>query len=106
MEKRSKAETLIGFCLKARKCKTGMNAVKTLRRANLIIVCNTASENTVKEARGLSEKWRAELYVTAVKPLAEYVHKDNVKVMAVTDKIFADGLAQGVTDGDFKRYGN
>ena len=62
MEK-SKAFTFIGFAIRARKVKMGVNAVKTLKKAVLLILCHTASENTLKEAVSLSNKLNAKLLI-------------------------------------------
>lgn len=91
MEK-SKGETYIGFCVRARKCKIGMNAVKTLKKAELLVVSNTASENTVSEGKKTARKLGCKMVITKEKPLEEMLHKENAKVMAITDKELAKAV--------------
>ncbi|MBQ0099238.1 MAG: hypothetical protein KBS91_01660 [Firmicutes bacterium] len=86
---RSKAETFIGFCMRAGKYKIGTNACYTLRRANLIIICSSASENAVKEGLSLSKRFNCPIIKTTENLLSYYTHKDNGKIMAITDKQFA-----------------
>lgn len=81
----TKAQTFIGFAIKSGKYKCGMNSCETLKRANLIIVSSDASDGTKKQAESLAKKLGARFLQTKIKPLSDYVHKDNVKIMAVTD---------------------
>lgn len=90
MEK-SKAETFIGFSIRAGKYKIGFNACATLKKANLIIVCNSASENSKKEAESLSKRFKCPL-LESVKPLSSLTHKENAKVMAITDTALATAI--------------
>ena len=87
---RSKAETFIGFCMKAGKFKIGTNACYTLRRASLIIVCSSASENGVKEALKLAKRFNCPIIKTTENLLSFYTHKEDGKIMAITDKQFAN----------------
>ena len=94
MTKPSKAETFIGFAVRARKLRTGANTLSALKKANLIIVCRTASDNAKENAVKYAAKYRCPLLVTADKDLSEIIRKDNVKVAAITD--FA--LAKAIND--------
>lgn len=94
MESKSKLATFIGFAVRTGRYKIGVNAVATLKKANLMIVCDSASENTKKESEKLSKKLRVPLYQTVECTLEELVHRENAKVMAITDK----DLAKAVTD--------
>lgn len=82
---KSKGETYIGFAIRARKCKIGVNACATLKKAKLIVVCKTAGENTFKEAQKLAVKFCCPTLITKEKTLGEITHKENAKVMAITD---------------------
>ena len=91
MENKTKAQTYIGFSIRNGKSKIGTGAVETLKRANLMIVCCTASENTVKQAKKLARKLNAKLIAT-LRPLEEYTFKPNGKVMAICDKDLANAI--------------
>ena len=90
----TKLNTFIGFAIKARKAKLGVNAVKTLKKADVLIICSTASENTLKEAISLSKKLNAKLYVLTDIKLEDIVYKENCKLIAVLDK----GLAKAIME--------
>lgn len=100
MENKTKAETYIGFAIRAGKFRTGMNSVQTLKRANLIIICRTASENTLKEGLKTAKKLNAPVLITKTKTLEELTHRENVKIMAVTDIKLAEAIIRE-SENDF-----
>ena len=100
MEAVSKAETFIGFAMRTGRYKIGVNAVYTMKRAHLLIVCKSASENTLKEAQKLSKRFNCPLFITVIKPLEEYVHRENAKLMAIADKDLAKAII-GVKQTEF-----
>ena len=100
MENKSKAETFIGFVMRTGKFRIGTNAAATLKKAYLVIVCKSASENCKKEAEKLARKFRCELIETTNKTLGEMTHKENAKIMAVAD----EGLAKAIKDNSEKDF--
>lgn len=81
----NKLHTFVGFSIRTGKYKTGLNACYTLKRADLVLLCPTASLNTKKEAFKLAKKLNAEIFITKLN-LEDLTHKDNVKIMAIFDK--------------------
>ena len=54
MPKKSKAESYIGFCIKAGKLTCGFNAVELLKKdVFLLLLCDTVSDNGKKSAEKL-----------------------------------------------------
>ena len=100
MENKSKAETFIGFAIRAKKFRIGANAAATLKSANLIIVCSSASENTKKEAEKLAGKFHCPMLITKVKLLSELTYRENAKVMAITDKALSKAILDN-SENDF-----
>jgi ribosomal protein L7Ae-like RNA K-turn-binding protein len=92
LEIKTKAETFIGFAMRAGKFKIGTNAVATLKKAYLVIVCNSASENTKKEAEKLARKFGCPLIESKNKSLEQITHRENAKVMAISDKQLSDAV--------------
>lgn len=86
MENKSKAETFIGFAIRTGKFRIGTNAVQTLKRAYLMIVCSTASQNTKEQAEKIAKKFHCQLIETASATLEQLTHRENAKVMAIADK--------------------
>ena len=94
MENKTKPKTYIGFSIKSGKSKIGTNAVATLKTAELMIVCKTASENTVKESKKLARRLDCKLLMTKETSLEDYTFKPNAKVMAICDKSLAKAILE------------
>ncbi len=83
MEKRSKGQTFLGFAMRTGKFRIGQNAVMTLKRINLLIVCKSISENSLKKAKKTAKDYKCKLLMTNLNTLDELTHKENAKVMAI-----------------------
>ena len=70
----------------------GVNAVATLKNAEILMLCHTASENTKKDAVKLSKKLNAKLLVLNEVLLESVVYKDKCKLVAVTDNALAKAI--------------
>lgn len=104
MESKTKTETFIGFAVRARAVRVGVNACATLKNAKLIIACHTASENTVKDALKLAKRFNCKIIKTVEKPLSDYVHRENAKVIAVTDLKLAQAILGAITNDFIELY--
>ena len=100
MEAKSKVETFIGFTLRSGKCRLGVNAIKTLKKVELLLLCSTASENTVKDAVKLAKRFRTKLIVSKTTPIEILTGKEHCKLMAVTDLSLAKAII-GALDENF-----
>ena len=94
---RSKILSYLGFAIKSGNLRTGVNAVATLKRVNLLIVCKTASQNTVKDAEKLAIKFGCPLVESAIS-VEEITGKENCKLMAVTDENLANAIIDNLDD--------
>lgn len=92
MENKSKAETFIGFAIKSGKFRSGANTLATLKKAFLILVCETAADNTVKSAFKYAQKYRCKVFRTESVTLADISHKVGIKIAAVTDLSLAQAI--------------
>ena len=95
---KSKAETFVGFAVRAGKLRSGANTLSTLKKAYLILVCRTAAENTVKIAVKYAEKYRCAALITTEKELFEITHKDGVKIAAITDRALAKAIRDNAAE--------
>lgn len=96
LQTKSKAETFIGFIIRAKKCKVGGNAVNTLKKAHLIIVCKSASENTFSLAKKYGKRFKCPVLKTEGKLLEELTFIANGKIMAVTDFALAKAVMENM----------
>lgn len=100
MNKVSKAQTYIGFAMRTGKFRIGTNAAATLKKAELVIVCKSASDNTKKEADKLARKFHCPILETKEITLDEFTHRENAKVMAIADKSLSLAILSN-SDEDF-----
>ena len=101
---RSKAESYIGFCIRAAKLTCGYNAVATLRKdVYQLLLCGTASENAVKQALSLRGRFGCEMIVLRGKTLEDTVGKANCKLAAVRDMDLAKAILSA-TDEIYTKY--
>ena len=89
-----KTVSYIGFAVRARKVKLGVNAAMTAKPGmiKLVVLCHTASDNTKKEAISIAKKHHAKIVLSKTYPVAELVYKENCKLIALLDK----GLSQAI----------
>ena len=92
MEQRSKIESYIGFSIRAGKCTFGLNSVQTLKKAKVIIVCKSASDNTKKEGKKIANKLKAKLFFTSACLLDDYTHRENCKIIAIGEPSLAKAI--------------
>lgn len=100
MENKSKAATFIGFAIRKGSYKIGVNAIFTLKKANLLILCKSAGSDTTRQALKLSKRFRCKLYKTEEKLLSEYAFKENAKLMAITDEALSVSI-QNNSENEF-----
>ena len=101
---RSKAESYIGFCLKAGKLTCGFNAIETLKKSVfLLLLCDTVSENGKKSAEKLRRKFGCEMLLVCNRTLGEVTGRPGCKLAAVRDQNLAKAILS-VEDENFRKY--
>lgn len=102
MQKKSKAETYLGFVLRSGKYRLGGNAIATLKEVNLLVLCHTAEKNSVETAKKLAKKFGVKIVVMKEKTLESVTGKDFCKLMAILDaslaKAILDNLGEDFTE--------
>ncbi len=101
MENRSKAQTFLGFAIKTGNFRIGLNAIQTLKKMSLVIICKTTAENSVKKAMQIAKKHHAKVLITQEKTLSELTHRENAKIMAITDVALSKAIIEN-NEQDFK----
>ena len=89
---KSKAETFVGFVMRTGSFRIGTNAVQTLKKAYLMLICPSASENTKKQAEKIARKFGCPLLEVKDKTLEDMTHRENAKVMAIADKALSEAI--------------
>lgn len=76
----------------------GSNAIATLKKAFLIIVCNSASYNTKKLAKSYANKFSCPLMISNNILLEDLTFKENCKIVALTDVNLAKAIIDNQDD--------
>lgn len=91
--------TYIGFSIKAGKVRTGVNAIGTLRGpVPLLILCDSASKNTVEDAVKLAKQLKAKLVLSKVYKVEDIFRKENCKLAAITDQSLAKAIIDNLNE--------
>ena len=99
-----KTLTFIGFAIKARKVRSGVNAIKTLKGGvDLLMLCSTASQNTLEDAVKLSKKLNAPLVISNAYKIEDIIKKEHCKLIAIQDKSLAKAILDSL-DNRFQKY--
>ena len=102
--KNCKTITFIGFAIKARKVRSGVNAIKTLKGGvEVLILCSTASENTLNDAVKLSKKFNCPLVISKAHKIEDIVQKEHCKLIAIQDKSLSKAILENLDDS-FELY--
>ncbi len=100
----SKVLTFIGFSLRARKVRKGVNAISTLKnRVGVLILCKTASNNTFDEANKLAKKLSATLIISVDIKVEDIVNKEHCKLIAIEDEQLSRAILENL-DSHFVKY--
>lgn len=99
MATREKIMSYIGFAIKKGSVRTGVNVAKTIKQpVPLMILCGSASDNTVDEVLALSKKFNAKVIRTKDITVEEIFNKENCKLAVITDYGLAKAIINNVNE--------
>lgn len=99
---RSKVETYLGFCVRARKAVFGVDDIEKQKKGVFLIICDgELSENSLKTVQKARAKLECPLLITDKGNLGELLHKPAVKAVAIKDKNLASAIIS-VADAEFQ----
>ena len=98
-----KVDAYLGFCLRARKIALGSGTIDMMKKGvYLLLVCSTASENTLKVAEKYSRRFSCPL-VMCYSGLENSVRKAGCKLAAVRDENLAKAMVENL-GGNYRLY--
>ena len=105
MEK-SKIETYLGFCIRARKIIFGVEMIERQKKGvHLLIVDGAIGKNSLKPTLQAQERFGCPLLETAAGALGETLYRPAVKAVAITDSNLASAILSVVdSEPQFKIY--
>ena len=96
MEK-SKIETYLGFCIRARKVIFGTDRIEKQKKGVYLLVMDGGiGKNSLKPMLKAKETLGCPLYITDEGVLSEWVHRPAVKAVAIIDNNLASAIEKSV----------
>ena len=103
---KSKIETYLGFCVRARKIIFGVEMIERQRKGVFLLLADGATgKNSMKAVVQAKERFACPLVVTEEGALGELLHRPAVKAVAITDNHLAAAIrAAAEYEPQFKFY--
>ncbi len=94
----SKIKTYVGFAIKSRKIKYGVDDILKLKNAELILVSDSLAESGMKKIDGYAEKNSIKLIKFSEDEFFELIPNTSIKATAILDKNLADAIKKNLTN--------
>ena len=105
MLEKSKIETYLGFCIRARKIIFGVEMIERQKKGvSLLIVDGGIGKNSLKSTMQAKERFACPLLMTEDSLLGELLHRPAVKVVAITDNNLAKAILASASEPQLKLY--
>lgn len=93
-----KIKTYVGFAIKSRKIKFGVDDILKLKRASLIIISESLTESGMSKLIGYSSKNSIKMIVLNSDCFYEIIQNTSVKAIAILDNNLADAIKKNLTN--------
>lgn len=93
-----KIKTYVGFAIKSRKIKFGVDDILKLKNAELVMVSDSLAESGMKKLKGFAERNSAMLINFSESEFLELIQNTSIKAAAILDKNLADAIKKNLTN--------
>ena len=94
----SKIKTYVGFAVKSRKIRYGVDDILKLKNADLIIVSDSLAESGMKKIEAFADRKSVSLIKLSEEEFFEVVQNISIKALAVLDENLADAIKKNLTN--------
>ena len=94
----SKIKTYVGFAVKSRKIKFGVDDILKLKNTNLIMVSDSLAESGMKKLEAFADRKSVSLIKLSEEDFFEVVQNISIKALAVLDVNLADAIKKNLTN--------
>ena len=94
----SKIKTYVGFAVKSRKIRYGVDDILKLKNADLIIVSDSLAESGMKKLEAFADRKSVSLIKLSEEDFFEVVQNISIKALAVLDENLADAIKKNLTN--------
>ena len=103
---RSKLQSYLGFCIRARKLVFGVDNIEKERKGVYLLLCDeTLGESSFKTMRNAQEKLSCPLLIAEKDVLGATLYRSALKAVAIKDKHLAQAVQNAAeSEPQFKLY--
>ena len=94
----NKVKTYVGFAVKSRKIKFGVDDILKLKNTNLIMVSDSLAESGMKKLEAFADRKSVSLIKLSEEDFFEVVQNISIKALAVLDENLADAIKKNLTN--------
>ena len=94
----SKIKTYVGFAVKSRKIRYGVDDILKLKNADLVIVSDSLAESGMKKLEAFADRKSVGLIKLSEQDFFEVVQNISIKALAVLDENLADAIKKNLTN--------
>ena len=94
----NKAKSYLGFAIKSRAIKFGVDDILKMKSAKLIIVSDDLKESSEKKVLSYSQKNNIELLKLTLDDFQKLLDNNNIKAVAITDENLAAQIKKNLTN--------
>ncbi len=94
----SKIKTYVGFAVKSRKIRYGVDDILKLKNADLIMVSDSLAESGMKKLEAFANRKSISLIKLSEEDFFEVVQNISIKALAVLDENLADAIKKNLTN--------
>lgn len=94
----SKIKTYIGFAIKSRKIKYGVDDILKLKNAGIILVSESLADSGMKKLEGFAERKSIELKKFSEEDFLDLIQNNSIKATAILDDNLADAIKKNLTN--------
>ena len=94
----AKVKTYIGFAIKSRKIKFGVDDIIKLKTANLILVSDNLAESGLKKITTFSLNKSVKMFTLKEEMFNELIENTNIKATAILDYNLADAIKKNLAN--------
>ena len=94
----SKVKTYIGFAVKSRQIKFGVDDILKLKYVSLILVSDSLAESGLKKIKGFALKNSIDCIMLSAEEFNEIIQNTSIKATAILDSNLADAIKKNLAN--------
>lgn len=94
----SKIKTYIGFAIKSREIKYGVDDIIKMRNPKLILASDTLGESSLAKLKKFAQTKELKVILLGLEVFSELMQSENIKAFAIENENLADAINKNLTN--------